>query len=169
MPVTVRCNGDRRFTMRWRKPRSFCARFAPARSQRWCQKMPFRSRVCQCRDRAGRQPDPAAIASCGPYKASLIRSPPFAAPCANRRGRSPRASARHNHGKRRMYRRAGLPRGSEGALFGKASGIDALADFGDFAFWRVAMEQAHFNGGFARAGHFKAEFSPHRSTARKPW
>ena len=31
------------------------------------------------------------------------------------------------------------------------------ADFGDFAFWRVAMEQAHFNGGFARAGHFKAE------------
>ena len=31
------------------------------------------------------------------------------------------------------------------------------ADFGDFAFWRVAMEQAHFNGGFARAGQFKAE------------
>jgi putative heme iron utilization protein len=31
------------------------------------------------------------------------------------------------------------------------------ADFGDFAFWRVAVEQAHFNGGFARAGHFKAE------------
>ena len=31
------------------------------------------------------------------------------------------------------------------------------ADFGDFAFWRVAMEQAHFNGGFARAGHFNAE------------
>jgi putative heme iron utilization protein len=30
------------------------------------------------------------------------------------------------------------------------------ADFGDFAFWRVTMEQAHFNGGFARAGHFKA-------------
>jgi putative heme iron utilization protein len=30
------------------------------------------------------------------------------------------------------------------------------ADFGDFAFWRVAMEQAHFNGGFARAGHFTA-------------
>jgi heme iron utilization protein len=30
------------------------------------------------------------------------------------------------------------------------------ADFGDFAFWRVAMEQAHLNGGFARAGHFKA-------------
>jgi heme iron utilization protein len=30
------------------------------------------------------------------------------------------------------------------------------ADFGDFAFWRVAMEQAHFNGGFARAGHFNA-------------
>src|SRR3984893_9676893 len=30
------------------------------------------------------------------------------------------------------------------------------ADFGDFAFWRVAMDQAHFNGGFARAGRFKA-------------
>jgi heme iron utilization protein len=30
------------------------------------------------------------------------------------------------------------------------------ADFGDFAFWRVAMEEAHLNGGFARAGHFKA-------------
>jgi heme iron utilization protein len=30
------------------------------------------------------------------------------------------------------------------------------ADFGDFAFWRVAMEQAHLNGGFARAGQFKA-------------
>ena len=30
------------------------------------------------------------------------------------------------------------------------------SDFGDFAFWRVAMEQAHFNGGFARAGNFKA-------------
>jgi putative heme iron utilization protein len=30
------------------------------------------------------------------------------------------------------------------------------ADFGDFSFWRVAMEEAHLNGGFARAGHFKA-------------
>jgi putative heme iron utilization protein len=30
------------------------------------------------------------------------------------------------------------------------------ADFADFAFWRVAMEEAHLNGGFARAGHFKA-------------
>src|ERR1700730_14552951 len=30
------------------------------------------------------------------------------------------------------------------------------ADFGDFAFWRVAMEEAHMNGGFARAGNFKA-------------
>jgi heme iron utilization protein len=30
------------------------------------------------------------------------------------------------------------------------------ADFGDFAFWRVVMEQAHLNGGFARAGHFEA-------------
>jgi heme iron utilization protein len=30
------------------------------------------------------------------------------------------------------------------------------ADFGDFSFWRVAMEQAHLNGGFARAGNFRA-------------
>ncbi len=30
------------------------------------------------------------------------------------------------------------------------------ADFGDFAFWRVAMEDVHLNGGFARAGNFKA-------------
>ena len=30
------------------------------------------------------------------------------------------------------------------------------ADFGDFSFWRVAMEEAHMNGGFARAGNFKA-------------
>jgi heme oxygenase (biliverdin-IX-beta and delta-forming) len=30
------------------------------------------------------------------------------------------------------------------------------ADFGDFSFWRVAMEQAHLNGGFARAGRFNA-------------
>ncbi|HEY4848245.1 MAG TPA: DUF2470 domain-containing protein [Methylocella sp.] len=30
------------------------------------------------------------------------------------------------------------------------------ADFADFSFWRVAMEQAHLNGGFARAGNFKA-------------
>jgi len=30
------------------------------------------------------------------------------------------------------------------------------ADFPDFSFWRVAMQEAHFNGGFARAGYFKA-------------
>ncbi|MGQ0446514.1 MAG: HugZ family pyridoxamine 5'-phosphate oxidase [Beijerinckiaceae bacterium] len=30
------------------------------------------------------------------------------------------------------------------------------ADFADFSFWRVAMEEAHLNGGFARAGHFRA-------------
>jgi heme iron utilization protein len=30
------------------------------------------------------------------------------------------------------------------------------ADFADFSFWRVVMEQAHLNGGFARAGNFKA-------------
>jgi heme iron utilization protein len=31
------------------------------------------------------------------------------------------------------------------------------ADFGDFAFWRVAMDEAHLTGGFGRQGHFKAE------------
>ncbi|PZR87064.1 MAG: pyridoxamine 5'-phosphate oxidase [Hyphomicrobiales bacterium] len=31
------------------------------------------------------------------------------------------------------------------------------ADFGDFAFWRVAMEEAHLIGGFGRQGHFKAQ------------
>ncbi len=30
------------------------------------------------------------------------------------------------------------------------------ADFADFSFWRVAMHEAHLNGGFARAGHFEA-------------
>ncbi len=30
------------------------------------------------------------------------------------------------------------------------------ADFADFAFWRVAMDEVHLNGGFARAGNFKA-------------
>ncbi|MFZ0494966.1 MAG: DUF2470 domain-containing protein [Methylocella sp.] len=30
------------------------------------------------------------------------------------------------------------------------------ADFADFSFWRVAMEEAHLNGGFARAGRFNA-------------
>ncbi|MGH6848426.1 MAG: HugZ family protein [Methylocella sp.] len=31
------------------------------------------------------------------------------------------------------------------------------ADFADFSFWRVAMEQAHLIGGFGRQGHFKAQ------------
>jgi heme iron utilization protein len=31
------------------------------------------------------------------------------------------------------------------------------ADFTDFSFWLVAMEQAHLNGGFARAGRFEAK------------
>jgi hypothetical protein len=32
------------------------------------------------------------------------------------------------------------------------------ADFGDFAFWRVAIDEAHLTGGFGRQGHFKAEY-----------
>ena len=30
------------------------------------------------------------------------------------------------------------------------------ADFGDFSFWRLAMDQIHLNGGFARAARFPA-------------
>jgi putative heme iron utilization protein len=30
------------------------------------------------------------------------------------------------------------------------------ADFADFSFWQVTMEQVHLNGGFSRAAHFKA-------------
>ena len=31
------------------------------------------------------------------------------------------------------------------------------ADFGDFAFWRVVVEEVHLVGGFGRQGHFKAK------------
>jgi putative heme iron utilization protein len=31
------------------------------------------------------------------------------------------------------------------------------ADFGDFSFWRVAMDEAHLIGGFGRQGHFEAQ------------
>jgi putative heme iron utilization protein len=31
------------------------------------------------------------------------------------------------------------------------------ADFGDFSFWRIAMDQVHLNGGFARAARFPAK------------
>ena len=31
------------------------------------------------------------------------------------------------------------------------------ADFGDFSFWRLAMDQIHLNGGFARAARFPAK------------
>ena len=33
---------------------------------------------------------------------------------------------------------------------------ELYADFADFSFWRVDMEQAHLNGGFARAARFPA-------------
>ncbi len=33
---------------------------------------------------------------------------------------------------------------------------ELYADFGDFSFWRIAMEQIHLNGGFARAARFPA-------------
>ena len=31
---------------------------------------------------------------------------------------------------------------------------ELYADFADFSFWRIALEQAHLNGGFARAARF---------------
>ena len=34
---------------------------------------------------------------------------------------------------------------------------ELYADFGDFSFWRIAMEQVHLNGGFARAARFPAD------------
>ena len=33
---------------------------------------------------------------------------------------------------------------------------ELYADFSDFSFWRIAMEQVHLNGGFARAARFPA-------------
>jgi putative heme iron utilization protein len=33
---------------------------------------------------------------------------------------------------------------------------ELYADFADFAFWRIAMDQIHLNGGFARAARFPA-------------
>ena len=33
---------------------------------------------------------------------------------------------------------------------------ELYADFADFSFWRMAMEQVHLNGGFARAARFPA-------------
>lgn len=34
---------------------------------------------------------------------------------------------------------------------------ELYADFGDFSFWRIELDQAHLNGGFARAARFPAE------------
>jgi putative heme iron utilization protein len=34
---------------------------------------------------------------------------------------------------------------------------ELYVDFADFSFWRVALEQAHLNGGFAKAARFPAE------------
>ena len=33
---------------------------------------------------------------------------------------------------------------------------ELYADFGDFSFWQIAMDQIHLNGGFARAARFPA-------------
>ncbi|MGH6812805.1 MAG: HugZ family protein [Methylocella sp.] len=50
-------------------------------------------------------------------------------------------------GGRAALKRRFLAKHPESALY---------ADFADFSLWRVAMEQAHLNGGFARAGRFNA-------------
>ena len=34
---------------------------------------------------------------------------------------------------------------------------ELYADFADFSFWRIAMDQIHLNGGFARAARFPAD------------
>lgn len=34
---------------------------------------------------------------------------------------------------------------------------ELYADFGDFSFWRIDLDQAHLNGGFARAARFPAD------------
>ncbi len=39
----------------------------------------------------------------------------------------------------------------------KHSESTLYADFADFSFWRVVMEEAHLIGGFGRQGHFKAQ------------
>ena len=43
------------------------------------------------------------------------------------------------------------------------------ADFADFSFWRVAMEQRIERRIRTRRTTSKRPLSPHRSTARKPW
>ncbi|MGH6837616.1 MAG: HugZ family protein [Methylocella sp.] len=49
---------------------------------------------------------------------------------------------------RAVLRTRFLARHPESALY---------ADFGDFAFWRVVIKDAHLIGGFGRQGHFKAK------------
>jgi heme iron utilization protein len=50
-----------------------------------------------------------------------------------------------------LDRRAAL----KGRFLAKHPQSALYADFADFSFWRVAMDEAHLNGGFARAGRFK--------------
>ena len=157
----------RRSTMRWRKPRSFCARFAPARSQRWCQKMPFRS---QSLVNVATAPDGSPIlllSRLAAHTRHLASDPRLSLLLAQTGGGDPLAHPRvtiMGRGAcivepdfRAALKARFLARHPESALY---------ADFGDFAFWRVAMEQAHFNGGFARAGHFKAKSSRHIARRR---
>ncbi len=143
--------------MRWRKPRDCCARFAPARSPLWCQATPFR---LQSLVNVATAPDGSPIlllSRLAAHTRHLASDPrlslllaqtgagdPLAHPRITIMGRG--ASVIDPDGRAALKARF-LARHPESALY---------ADFGDFAFWRVAMEQAHLNGGFARAGHFEA-------------
>ncbi len=143
--------------MPWRKPRSFCARFAPARSPPWCQGTPFRSQVLV---NVATAPDGSPIlllSRLAAHTRHLAADPrlslllvqtgagdPLAYPRVTIMGR---AECVIDPDGRAALKARFLAKHPESALY---------ADFGDFSFWRVAMELAHLNGGFARAGHFKA-------------
>ena len=146
----------RRSTTRWRKPRSFCARFAPARSPPWCQRTHFRS---QSLVNVATAPDGSPIlllSRLAAHTRHLASDPRLSLLLAQTGAGDPLAHPRVtimgtaecviDPGRAALKARF-LAKHPESALY---------ADFGDFAFWRVAMEQAHFNGGFARAGHFTA-------------
>lgn len=59
-----------------------------------------------------------------------------------------RAAKVAESGQRMVVRARFLARHPKAALY---------ADFADFSFWRIAMDQAHLNGGFARAARFPAQ------------
>ena len=143
--------------MRWRKPRSFCARFAPARSPLWCQGTPFRSRVLV---NVATTPDGSPIllvSRLAAHTRHLASNPRLSLLLVQTGAGDPLAHPRvtimgtgecvFDPDDRAALKARFLAKHPELALY---------ADFGDFSFWRVAMEEAHLNGGFARAGRFNA-------------